>query len=94
MPYAVYIMTNPSRTLYIGMTNDLTRRVYEHQHHVSDGFTARYNVVRLAYYEQCDDVSSAIAREKQLKGWRRSRKIAMIESVNPDWRDLSRDWDP
>ena len=94
MPYAVYVMTNPSRTLYIGMTNDLTRRTYEHLHHVSDGFTARYNVVHLAYYEQTDDVSSAIPREKQLKGWRRLRKIALIESVNPEWRDLSRDWDP
>jgi putative endonuclease len=94
MSYAVYIMTNPSRTLYVGMTNDLARRVYEHQHHLLEGFTARYNVVHLAYYEQTDDVAAAIAREKQIKGWRRSRKIALVESMNPEWRDLSRDWDP
>ncbi|MCI0794729.1 MAG: GIY-YIG nuclease family protein [Chloroflexi bacterium] len=90
--YYVYIVTNGVRTLYIGVTNDLTRRVYEHQHKLTDGFTKKYNVTMLVYYEVTTDVQSAIAREKQLKGWRRSKKIDLIEASNPEWVDLSLGW--
>jgi putative endonuclease len=91
--YYVYIMTNRSRTLYTGVTNDLRRRVYEHKHKLVPGFTQKYNItLLLAYYEATPDVRSAIEREKQIKGWLRSKKIALIESVNPAWRDLSADW--
>ena len=81
--YYVYIVTNGVRTLYIGVTNDLTRRVHEHQHKLIDGFTKKYNVTMLVHYEVTTDVQSAIAREKQLKGWRRSKKIDLIEASNP-----------
>jgi len=87
--YYVYIMTNRSRTLYTGVTNDLQRRVYEHKRKLVDGFTKKYNLSRLVYYETTNDVRSAIAREKQIKGWVRSKKIALVESMNPTWRDLS-----
>jgi len=90
--YYVYIMTNRSGTLYIGMTNNLERRVYEHKKKLIPGFTSRYNIDRLIYYEVSNDVNAIIAREKQLKGWLRRKKIALIESVNPDWHDLSEDW--
>jgi len=90
--YYVYIMTNGVRTLYIGVTNDLTRRVYEHQHKLLVGFTKKYNVTMLAHYEVTTDIQSAIAREKQLKGWRRSKKIDLVTSSNPTWVDLSLDW--
>ncbi len=90
--YYVYIMTNATRTLYIGVTNDLERRVYEHKQKLADGFTKKYNITMLMYYEETGDVESAIAREKQLKGWRRSRKIDLIEGFNPQWKDLSLEW--
>ena len=90
--YYVYIVTNGVRTLYIGVTNDLTRRVHEHQHKLIDGFTKKYNVTMLVHYEVTTDVQSAIAREKQLKGWRRSKKIDLIEASNPEWVDLSLGW--
>ncbi|MBI2851088.1 MAG: GIY-YIG nuclease family protein [Chloroflexi bacterium] len=90
--YYVYIMSNWSRTLYIGVTNNLMARVDQHKRKVSPGFTARYNVTDLVYYESTGDVTAAIEREKQLKGWLRKKKIALIESVNPEWRDLSLDW--
>jgi len=90
--YYVYLMANRSKTLYVGMTNHLQRRVYEHKHMVKDGFTRRYLVDRLLYYEVTDDVSSAIAREKQIKGWRRSKKVAQVESRNPRWQDLASDF--
>ena len=90
--YYVYIMTNGVRTLYIGVTNDLTRRVYEHQHKLLVGFTKKYNITMLAHYEVTTDIQSAIAREKQLKGWRRSKKIDLVTSSNPTWVDLSLDW--
>ena len=90
--YYVYILTNGVRTLYIGVTNDLTRRVYEHQHELTDGFTKKYHVTMLVHYEVTTDVQSAIAREKQLKGWRRSNKIDLIEPANPEWVDLSLGW--
>ena len=90
--YYVYIMTNRSRTLYTGVTNNLARRVYEHKQKLADGFTKKYNITILAYYEVTPDVRSAIAREKQIKGWLRSKKIALIESMNPQWNDLSTEW--
>ena len=79
----VYIMTNYSKTLYTGVTNDLQRRVYEHKHKLVDGFTKKYNLTKLVYYEATEDVRCAIEREKQIKGWLRAKKIALIESVNP-----------
>ena len=90
--YYVYIMTNEARTLYVGVTNDLERRVYEHKFGVQRGFTSRYKLTRLAFAESTSDVESAIAREKQIKGWLRSKKVALIEAVNPEWRDLAENW--
>jgi putative endonuclease len=90
--YFVYIMANRSRTLYIGVTNDLERRVVEHKARKTPGFTARYNVTRLVYFEDTNDVWSALEREKELKGWLRSKKVALIQETNPNWVDLSRDW--
>ncbi len=89
--YYVYITASFSRVLYVGMTDNLCRRVYEHKHKVFKGFTSRYNVDRLVYYEETNDVWVAINREKQLKRWRREKKIALIESINPAWEDLYRD---
>ena len=86
--YYIYIATNYAHTLYIGVTNNLERRMLEHASHVPESFTDTYNIDALVYYEETSNVNDAIAREKQLKGWRRSKKIALIESVNPDWRDL------
>jgi putative endonuclease len=91
--YYVYIMTNKSRTFYTGLTNNLERRVYEHKHKLIEGFTKRYNITQLVYYEVFDDVRSAIVREKQVKDWRREKKIALIESMNPTWKDLSAEWE-
>src|SRR5437870_5088789 len=88
----VYVMANRSRTLYVGVTNDITRRVWEHKHMQMGGFTRRYLIDRLVYYELASDAESAIVREKQIKGWVRRRKITLIESVNPEWRDLSLDF--
>jgi len=90
--YYVYIMTNRSRTLYTGVTNDLERRVHEHKHKLIPGFTRRYNIDRLLYFEETEDVWAALAREKQIKGWSRAKKIALIESANPRWSDLSAGW--
>jgi putative endonuclease len=86
-------MTSATGTLYTGMTNNLQRRVYQHKNKLNDGFTKKYNVNRLAYYEVFYDVKDAIAREKQIKGWRRSKKLDLIKSLNPTWRDLSEEWD-
>jgi putative endonuclease len=91
--YYVYIMTNDRWTLYTGVTNDLARRVYEHNHKLVDGFTKKYNITKLVHYETTNDVRSANAREKQIKGWLRSKKVALMNSANPDWRDLASDWD-
>ncbi len=90
--YYVYIMTNRSKTLYTGVTNDLILRVYEHKNKMINGFTKKYNITKLVYYEQTEDIISAIAREKQIKGWLRSKKIALIDSLNPKWNDLSEEW--
>ena len=86
--YSVYIMASVSGVLYIGMTNDLERRVLEHKTKVVPGFSARYNTKKLVYFESFGYVHAAIAREKQLKGWLRKRKVALIESTNPKWADL------
>ncbi len=90
--YYVYIVTNHTGTLYTGVTNNLERRVSEHKDKVLPGFTSRYNITRLVYCETFADIREAIAREKQIKGWLRSKKIALIESVNPSWTDLSQEW--
>ena len=86
--YYVYIMASHSRVIYVGMTNDLQRRVAQHQQKLVEGFTQKYNVTRLVYYEMTEDVHAVLAREKQIKSWRRSKKVALIESVNPSWKDL------
>ena len=90
--YYVYILSNKSKTLYIGVTNDLSRRLYEHKNKIIKGFTAKYNITELVYYEIHNDITEAIQREKQLKGWLRKKKIALIESVNQNWKDLSDEW--
>jgi putative endonuclease len=90
--YYIYILAHRAGTLYIGVTNDLERRVAEHKAKLTPGFTARYNTTRLVYYEDTDDVWSALEREKQLKGWRRSKKVELIQSMNPHWIDLARDF--
>jgi putative endonuclease len=82
--YFVYSLTNRSGTLYVGVTNNLSRRLYEHKNKLIPGFTSEYNIDRLVYFEACRDVRSAIAREKQIKRWRREKKVALIESVNRD----------
>ena len=91
--YFVYILASPSRTLYTGVTNNLARRVYEHKHKLIPGFTSRYNVGLLVYFETFDTPQEAIAREKQIKGWVRRKKVALIEENNPSWEDLSEAWE-
>jgi putative endonuclease len=87
--YYVYIMTNKTNTvLYVGVTSDLVRRVYEHKEKLADGFTKKYNIAKLVYYEVFEDVENAIVREKQIKAGPRRRKIELVESVNEEWRDL------
>jgi putative endonuclease len=90
--YYVYIMTGPSRVLYTGVTNDIERRTLEHRMKVLRGFTQKYKLDQLVFYEVYGNIYAAIAREKQIKGWLRVRKIAFIESVNPHWKDLSEEW--
>ena len=87
--YFVYIITNHSGTLYTGVTNDLTGRLYEHKTQVGGSFTRKYRMNKLLYFEQTGDILSAIEREKQIKGWRRSRKLELIKSQNPRWIDLA-----
>ena len=87
-----YIMTNKSRTLYTGVTNDLMRRMYEHKNKIIKGFTSKYNIQYLVYYEMTSSIYSAIEREKQIKGWLRAKKIALIESINHACKDLSEEW--
>ncbi len=90
--YFVYIMASRSHTLYVGVTGKLRARVYQHKWREHEGFTARYNCDRLVCFEEFHEVGDAIAREKELKGWRREKKIALIEASNPTWVDLARDW--
>ena len=89
--YYVYILANQfNSVLYVGVTNNLERRIAEHQSGLIDGFTKKYRVHKLVYYESCHDVRDAIAREKQLKNWNREKKRFLIEQMNPEWKDLSR----
>jgi putative endonuclease len=90
--FYVYIMASISKTLYTGATNDLERRVYEHKQKLVPGFSSSYNITMLVYFETLGDAMSAIEREKQIKGWGRAKKIALIESVNPNWEDLAETW--
>ena len=90
--YYVYIMASHRGTLYTGVTNDLARRAYEHRNKLTGGFTAKYNVSKLVHYESTEDVTAAIGREKQIKAWRRSKRVALIEATNPYWIDLAQDW--
>ena len=92
--YYVYILSNWSDSvLYIGVTNNLQRRLYEHKNHLVDGFTNKYNVEKLVYYEATSDVYAALEREKQLKRWRREKKNALVSQMNPNWIDLSTTWE-
>ena len=92
--YFVYILSNwNDSVLYIGVTGNLPRRLCEHRSHLVDGFSSRYNTEKLVYFEETTDVYSAISREKQLKGWTRKKKNDLIIKMNPEWKDLSADWD-
>ncbi len=90
--FCVYIMASPSGTLYIGVTGFLGKRVEQHKLGLVEGFAKKYGCTRLVYYESYDEIARAIGREKQLKGWRRSKKIALIEKMNPRWTDLAEHW--
>ena len=91
--YYVYILTNRKNgTLYIGMTNSLERRIFEHKHKLIEGFTLKYSLDKLVYFEQYQNVSDAILREKRMKKWKREWKINLIEEKNPYWHDLAADW--
>ena len=92
--YCVYIMGSLTGTLYIGVSGNLHKRVFQHKFHHYEGFTSRYEVVRLLYFESYDDVHKALAREKQLKGWSRAKKIVLFERRNPQWKDLASEWYP
>ena len=90
--YYVYILTNRSKTLYVGVTNNLRRRVWEHKSGAGSEFCRHYKIDRLVYYESFENVGYAISREKQIKGWLRIRKIQLIVAMNPEWKDLSEGW--
>ncbi len=90
--YYVYIMASKGRVLYVGVTGFLTSRVLQHKAHETDGFTKRYHVTRLVYYEVFKYVNNAIAREAEIKKWRREKKVALIETSNPTWEDLAAEW--
>ena len=91
--YYVYLLTNKTnKVLYIGVTNDLARRMFEHKNKAMEGFTKKYNLTKLVYYETTDDARSAIAREKQLKNWHREWKLNLINQFNPDWNDLAEEF--
>ncbi len=93
--YYVYILASKRNgTLYIGVTNNLERRMYEHKNGLAKGFTKKYKVYTLVYYEETNDVNAALQREKQLKKWNRKWKLALIERVNPDWDDIAKNWIP
>jgi len=95
MSYYLYILANGKHgTLYIGVTNDLLRRTYEHKEHLLKGFTKKYDVTQLVYFEQFDDIEAAITREKKLKHWNRDWKIELIERTNPNWVDLFENFSP
>jgi putative endonuclease len=88
--YFVYLITNwNNKVIYVGVTNDLSRRIYEHKNELVEGFSSKYNLCKLVYFEQTNDVNSAIAREKEIKKWRREKKNTLVEEMNPGWNDLS-----
>ncbi len=91
--YYVYILTNKSKTLYIGVTNNLERRIFEHKNKLIDGFSKKYNLTRLVYFEVLNSIEDAIKREKQLKNWHRQWKINLIEEHNKGWKDLSQEFE-
>jgi putative endonuclease len=92
--YYVYLLTNwNNRVIYVGVTNDLTRRIYEHKNKLVEGFTKTYNVDKLVYFEETNDVNSALAREKEIKKWHREKKNNLVLRMNPKWNDLSKEWD-
>ena len=91
--YYVSILANHSKTLYTGVTSHVQRRLSEHKHHLVTGLTSKYHVTRLVSFEETSEVRAALAREKCIKGWLRAKKIALIEASNPDWRDLSEEWE-
>lgn len=92
--FYVYILTNwNNKVMYIGMTNNLERRIYEHKNKMVDGFTKKYNVTKLVYFEYATDVNAAITREKEIKKWRREKKAKLVTSMNPEWKDLSLEWE-
>jgi len=91
--YYVYILFNKSKTLYIGVTNNLSRRLYEHKNKLIEGFTKKYNLNKLVFYEEFNSINDAIKREKQLKNWHRQWKINLIESNNANWNDLSEEFE-
>jgi putative endonuclease len=90
--YYIYIMASSSGTLYTGVIDNLERRTFEHKNKLIPGFSSKYNISRLVYYEETGEVQAAIAREKQIKSWRRSKKVDLITSSNPKWHDLSEGW--
>ncbi|MEO8030867.1 MAG: GIY-YIG nuclease family protein [Gemmatimonadota bacterium] len=90
--FTVYILSSLSRTLYVGVTNNLPRRLAEHRAGIGNGFTGRYRITRLVWFEQTPNAGAAIAREKEIKGWDRERRCQLIESQNLGWRDLAVDW--
>jgi putative endonuclease len=92
MIYYVYILSSRTKTLYVGVTNNMERRAWEHKTGFVEGFTKKYSIHRLVYYEDYRSIRDAIAREKQVKAWRREKKVALIESLNPEWDDLASDW--
>ena len=92
MQYYVYILSSTYKRLYIGVTNNLSRRCYEHKLKLTEGFTLKYNITALVYFEVFSNIDDAIARETQLKGWRREKKISLIEAQNSQWKDLSEGW--
>ena len=91
-PYCVYILASRSRVLYVGVTSDLLRRIAQHRARIGSTFTSKYHVDRLVHFEECTDIRSAIAREKQIKGWSRMKKVDLIEAHNAGWIDLAEGW--
>ncbi len=93
MQYYVYMITNwNNKVLYTGVTNNLERRLFEHKNGTVEGFTEKYNVYKLVWFDYTSDVYSAIEKEKQIKGWTRAKKNALVESINPEWKDLAENW--
>ncbi len=91
--YYVYILTNQNnRVMYVGVTNNITHRIYQHRHKLIKGFTEKYNIIKLVYFEETADILAALRSQKQVKKWRREKKDTLVSGMNPDWRDLAEDW--